>query len=162
MTSVEEDFERFSQQHSWYKHLPVPWDENDPSEIFYLVCMKGQQPRNSCYPEIDDWEGMHWSFFTANCLDKLEINSTLKDRILQYPIHCNAFLRGVESDYDGGHRHIRNYPSGMNSKNFEEWLIKVHPDLSGRSKENIMDLFRREKNKSLQQAIEAVRNISQF
>ena len=154
MNTIEEDFERFSKQHSWYKHLPVPWNKKESSEKFYIVLRKGQQP--GCpNPEVDDSEGMHWGFYTRGCIKAL--NLKVDEKTFQYPIHCNAFLRGVEG---GDHPHIRNYPKGFGDCAFLEWLSQTHPDLTNLTDENTMELFRREKNKSKQEAIEAARNLS--
>src|ERR1700722_13557297 len=162
--NIEEDFERFSKQHSWYKHLPTI-----TTESFYIVPRKGQQPRNGIHPDVNDTEGWHWRFYTKHSIEKTPIDPKLKELVLTYPVECNAFLRGVETKYDGK-PHITNTPCHLKSDATIEWMNTRHPDLIKLTREDLsmwfkkdspdfFELFRREHNKSKEQAIQAAEKI---
>ena len=50
---IREDIKRYSQLHSWYKHLSPQGEE------FYLFFRRGQQPRNDIVPEVTDRRNLH-------------------------------------------------------------------------------------------------------
>lgn len=64
MDTIEEDFSRFSQLHSWYKHV------SPMGEVRCLVLRRGEQPRNSIHPDVKDVEGLHWAFYTKEYCEK--------------------------------------------------------------------------------------------
>jgi hypothetical protein len=76
----------------------------------------------------------------------------LKDFILNHPVYCNAFLRGIEQCTSS---RIRNYPSDMRTDHFKEWLKLNHPDLLQLNEDQLAELFKREHTKSKNQAISA-------
>lgn len=136
---INADFERFSKQHSWYKHLPTPWSQKK-HEKFYLVYRKGEQPRGT-HEQEPDREGMHYWFFDEPTLKANREHIPEYDAITwQVPIHCNAFLRGVE---DGpGREHFRGGFSDKKSLGFEAWAKQTYPGLE------LIDIARFEHNKS--------------
>ena len=83
MDTIEEDFSRFSQLHSWYKHV------SPMGEIRCLVLRRGEQPRNSIHPDVKDVEGLHWAFYTKEYCEK-------KGLPTDYVIRINSFTRGLE------------------------------------------------------------------
>ena len=149
--NIEQDFERFSKQHSWYKHLPTI-----TTVKYYIIPQKGQQITHPIDPKVDDYTGIHWGFHTEASVSGLCIDNKLKKLVLNYPIECNGFLRGIEQ---GKQPYIRNYPRGMSTDDFKIWLKSNHPDLINQNKEDYLKLFEREHNKSKKQAVNASNNI---
>jgi hypothetical protein len=90
------DIRRFSQLHSWYKHLPKkPKDANPDLHYghpFYPVLRVGQQQRNSFEPPKDT-TGFHWTFFCSNeilhCAKHNTLGSMRIDCALKYPVYLH-------------------------------------------------------------------------
>ena len=57
-----DDFYRFANLHSWYKHLPI-----EPVQFIFFKSV-GQQPRNNIHPYYtdDNMFNMHWHWYNLS------------------------------------------------------------------------------------------------
>ena len=53
---IEQDINRFSKLHSWYKHL------SDVGYEFIVIFKQGEQPRHEVCPQVNDTDGLHCWF----------------------------------------------------------------------------------------------------
>lgn len=167
-----EDFQRFSQLHSWYKHLPIDGEDH----VFLLL--EGQQPRYTFNPCLTDPcpTNMHWHFYSV---DFLTDDKTGKDCLKQYKergermyvAKFGPFLRGV-CNYEFKNQHFKStYGFEMicegNTRIFE-YLFAAYPEYSDFLKEIEMsdrlyqynnhaimcDIFDREQQKYLDDVLQ--------
>jgi hypothetical protein len=91
------DLFRFSKLHMWYKHLSYEGKE------FLIFPWKGQQPKNSFDPQVQDNCNLHWWVYYADFIDEIPIYGRGKEIVMQHSVKFNCFLRGLETDC-----HIKN------------------------------------------------------
>jgi len=83
---LDKDIERYSTLHSWYKHLSY----TDDGDTFYLIPLKGEQPRYHFDERIKDYNGIHWHFSMgkfSRITDK-----TIEKIIEKYPVKLNPMF----------------------------------------------------------------------
>ncbi|CAF4122799.1 unnamed protein product [Rotaria sordida] len=80
------DILRFSTLHSWYKHLPL---DND-GMLYFIVLIKGQQPRYSFDPCVTDANGLHWWFIYEG--GEYILNEHVRAIVTRYPFRLNPFF----------------------------------------------------------------------
>lgn len=111
---MQEDFARFCDLHSWYKHIPLEGKD------FYAYRSKGQEPRNGVCPQVEDFDGMHWHFSTWK-----------PENVKSYKVRFGPFLRGIECWYNdepvvrGLDIIIR-----IAGDQFTRWIAEKYPHLS--------------------------------
>lgn len=69
--TIRADAERFSQLHSWWKHI------KEPGEAFVLFFAKGEQERHPVSPEVKDSEGLHLHIWYLKCIKDLTVSLPL-------------------------------------------------------------------------------------
>lgn len=131
MDGLDRSFAHLSDEHSWYKHLPLRGRD------FVLTLCKGEQFffRSLPTPDADHFEGPHWHFHPDTdyrVLPPLEVP--------RVPLNC--FLRGVfppsPDDIELGINARRDFlgdaifSSFLPTPDFQEWLQDMHPDLHQR------------------------------
>lgn len=100
---ITNDFKRFSQLHSWYKHL-------SDCDIFYILLLPGEEWRYDFDKRLSDPEqtNFHWHFFQKNEYDWLEknpgkYNSVLNKELLilakKFPTYYNHQLYEFNLNY---------------------------------------------------------------
>jgi hypothetical protein len=87
---LKQDFYRFSQLHSWYKHLPV----TPVPFIFYKK--QGQQLTHRYHLLEQDQTKEYWHF--ERLYDEVHIQELVDANIKVYIAHFGSFLRGIEKD----------------------------------------------------------------
>lgn len=87
MPDINADFDRFSRQHSWYKH-------NSDCDIAYLFLTVGEQARNPISPDVIDPVGLHWAFLFERDLDNINPQLVPIDFIKRFPVYLNRELEG--------------------------------------------------------------------
>ena len=117
MQLLRKDFIRFSQLHSWYKHLPL---EGIP---FYFYKRTGQQIRHPIDPMVEDEVGDHYHFVMGNS----------KDISNHFTVRFGPFLRGDGYGMDLIGR------GEEDKKRLKEWLKKEYPDLYQKRERNRID-----------------------
>ncbi|CAF3431170.1 unnamed protein product [Rotaria sp. Silwood2] len=80
---LQKDIKRFSTLHSWYKHL----DYVDNGKTFYMIPLKGEQPRYDFDPRISDRIGIHWHFWTQYPVPIAD--KRIQKIVHNYPIKLN-------------------------------------------------------------------------
>jgi len=83
---LKKDIKRFSQLHSWYKHLNFV----DDGATFYLIPRKGEQMRYSFDPRISDYFGIHWHFCRRHPVPIAD--KRIQQIIHEYPIKLNTYF----------------------------------------------------------------------
>lgn len=77
MPNPKPDIERFSELHSWYKHLPK-------FIKVYCLLLKGEEPRNDQDSKFSDenQENYHWWFISEQQLESFIVDSKRKDIVI--------------------------------------------------------------------------------
>lgn len=87
------DIQRFSELHSWYKHLPRE-EGLQQGEAFYAIPMVGQQQERNGLDSSSQKTSTHWHFWTAEQLARNQhlIGSSRLITALSYPVYLdNSF-----------------------------------------------------------------------
>jgi len=122
--SIRADFERFSRLHPWYAHFSLAGSK------YLIFPWRGEQPKNSITPDVDDSGGIHWWAWDARDIDEIPIDGIGKDIIMRHPVTFNCCLRGVEFAADGS-KYIEGYSViTRNDPEFEPSLRAKYPNLN--------------------------------
>jgi hypothetical protein len=135
---LRKDFIRFSQLHSWYKHLPL---EGIP---FYFYKRTGQQSRHPIDPMVDDEVGEHYHF--------VRMNSEISEK---HAVRFGPFLRG-----DGYGMELIGYGE-EDKKRVKEWVAKEYPVLY-QKREEISTLLHENMGKPYDEVRYLFRKINQI
>ncbi len=87
--TIREDAERFSQLHSWNKHL------DHPGSVFIIHFERGQEPRNGIHPSVTDTTGLHMHL--ADMALSFPFTDTLPAVCRKYPVVLTKQLEGCRS-----------------------------------------------------------------
>ncbi|CAF0872554.1 unnamed protein product [Didymodactylos carnosus] len=105
--TLDEDIERFSTLHSWYKHLHFV----DGGVTFYMVPLKGEQERYNFSPCVSDRIGIHWHFWRQKQMPL--VDKRIEQISQKYPIKLNPLFASHGSSngifMDDGRNFIRQY-----------------------------------------------------
>jgi len=83
---LNKDIDRFSESHSWYKHLAF----FDGGTTFFMVPLKGEQERYNFRPEISDPNGIHWHFWREKTMPLAD--KRIEAISQKYPIKLNPLF----------------------------------------------------------------------
>ena len=113
METLKQDFIRFADLHSWYKHLPLEGRD------YYASLRKGEQMRYPFEPRVKDYEGQHWHFY----LKRENTNYT------EYgPIRLGPFLKAIVQDEFVIYRSPFHLIVSSNKNTFLSWIEQNYPE----------------------------------
>lgn len=87
LENLESDVCRFSQLHSWYKHLPINIKNN-----YFAIPLRGEQITHPIHGQPKSTD-IHWHFVNIEDINEYDkLSDKFKGIIKKYPITLNAFL----------------------------------------------------------------------
>ena len=124
METLKNDFIRFAQLHSWYKHLPLEGVD------YYVSLKKGEQVRYDFAPQVKDYEGLHWHFFIKNENEnenKCEEEEEEDKENIYGPIRLGPFLQGINYNDREPYCSFQIIFS-CNKNGFLDWIESNYPE----------------------------------
>ena len=134
--SLNQDIERFSRLHSWYKHL----NYKDGGITFYIIPLKGEQVRHHVDPQVSDYTGIHWHFWRDGRMPS--IDNRIQEIIRRYPVKLNPSF----SPYSSGDKLFDETGSDFIRQYYPEQFQRFETTIFPRSFKNFSEALEFDKD----------------